>query len=347
MEQEDKVLLGEFGLAIGGAIVGAILTTTIKQPVVKYPLIFVSVFFVFILYTGLVGRPWPRSYNRIISCEGTDEDINKLFWIYHYNFEDSVRNRLYSLFNVGLPKKATSYLTVEDNKIKIESENKDWLDAVNTLTTKIIESSKIEKIKISDINFQNALLTRPIKNTQFRTSYTKIHFITKINLNKINYTGIYNATSAMGLNYESDNTTSCFFWPDEKDFLYIKPSKKGWRNILRYCHNILLNSEIGYNFPFIRKHTIVLDQDEEILTYSVTIDAKWNVPSNKINVLYNEAIDEFSTFLNLWDGIDKNVAVKHRFKDTTFLGLIIKDGIDATNFAKMITIIKKNMEDVE
>jgi hypothetical protein len=347
MEQEDKVLLGEFGLAIGGALVGVIVSITIEQSFVKYPLIFLSVFCLFILYMSLIGRPWPRSYNRIISCEGTDEDVNTFFWMYYYDFEEKIGNRLYSLFNVGLPKKAISYLTVEDNKIKIESEDKDWLDVVNSLTIKIIDSLRIEKIKVSDVNFQNALSIRLIKNTQFRTSYTKIHFIAKIDLNEINVQGIHDATSAMGLQSEGENATTYFSWPDEKDFSYVKPSKKGLRNILRYYHNVFLKPDISYNFPFIRKHMITLDQYEQILTYSVTIDAKWDVPLTNINVFYKDAIDEFSTFLSLWDEIDKKVSVKHRFKDTTFLGLIIKDGIDATNFAKKMTIMKKNMMDVE
>lgn len=346
MEQEDKVLLGEFLLAIIGAFLGAIVTMTIEQPVIKYSLIIFSAIVLFIIYTGLVGRPWPRSYNRIISCEGSDEDINRFFMMYYYNFENELEDRIYHLYNAVVPNIAKFYMTVEKNKIKIQSENKEWLEVIKSLTMKIIESKRFENIKISDVNFQNALAVRPIINTQFRTSHTKIHFMTEINLHDIDDKGIFHTADAMKLQYSSENATSFFSWPDEYDFLYMKPNKKGLRNKLRYINNLFMNPEISYNFPFIRKHVITLDQYEQMLTYSVTIDAKWNVQSNNINIFYNEAIQEFNTFLSLWDAIDTKIAAKYRFKDITFLGLIMKDGIDTNNFAKRIIILKRSMEDV-
>lgn len=79
MDEKDKESFGQFGLTLGGAIIGLIISSTFEQQIIKYSLILICSFILFLIYTWLVGRPWPRSYNKVISCNGTDEEVNKFF----------------------------------------------------------------------------------------------------------------------------------------------------------------------------------------------------------------------------------------------------------------------------
>lgn len=264
--------------------------------------------------------------------------------MYYYDFENQIEEKLDVLFKSGFPQKTNAYLTLDNNKIKIESENVKWLETTSSLTLDIVKSLKIENINISDTNFQNALTTRPIKNLQFRASYTKIYFFTKFSLKDMDLEGIYNAAKAMGLKINLEKSSNHqFYWPDEKEFLYVKPNKKGLIRKIAFYYNTLKSPEINYNFPFIRKHMITLNNNEKTLIYEVTINAKWGIPLNKVDIFSKEAIEEFNQFLNLWNQIDNKIAVKHRFKNAILFGLIVRDGLDASCFAKKMTIVQRKI----
>ena len=339
MEQEDRTLIADFILLVAGVLIGYMVSITFESTIYKIALTLISIVVVFILYSGFIGRPWPRSYNKTIVCAGTDEEITRFFWTFYDDFEKLLGFNLIRILELKLEKTASAYLTLGKNNLKIESENKDFLDKTSYLVKEVLDSKNVMNLEMGGIHFQNALIRRPLKNVLFKTSKTKLIFVTRIKLKESDFAGIYSAAENMNLTTESEKDYTYFYWPDEKDFLYMKAPNEIIHNIKNIRN--FINIETNNNLPYMRKHKMILDESKKELLYSVFIEAKWEVLYHKTKELFQESIDKFDNFLDMWGSIDNKAAVKYRFRNKEFTGLRIQDGIDIHHFAKAITLISE------
>ena len=336
MEQKDSESIAQFILMLISAIIGYIVSTNLQTSApFKISIILILVFISFILYTSLIGRPWPRSYYRYLVCNGTESDIDSFFWAFHDYFEILLKLNHSKILDLSKTDDF-AYLSLENNNLKIEAENTKALDAICDFVKEILESNDIENIEIRELNFQNKLIARIMMNINFRASTTHMIMLNRIKLKKSDFKGIYSTSEILNLDREGENTFTSFSWPDEKDFLLLN-EKSSFSGISE-----VFEPNGTYNYPIIRSRNILLDEYNSNLIYSVTIDAKWRIPYLKSLSLFADAINDFDEYLNIWDDIDSKTGVKYRFKDFESIGIRIQDGINSKKYAKKITFISEN-----
>jgi len=344
MEHEDKQSLAQFVLMVVSATITYIVSINLEGTTsFKLFVILVLLFITFILYSSLIGRPWPRSYYKTLVCKGNESENNSFFWTFYDKFEFSLKQNLSEILEQN-PKDNFAYLSLENNRLKIESEREDTLDFTCNLVKKIFKSNHVNNIEISKLNFQNLLIARPKMNSNFRASATKIIFATKLKLKDSDLEGIYKTSEILNLLSEGENAKTFFSWPEEKDFLLskdqpVKTLKYAHKHIFEYLIEILESENRFY--PIIRRQNIIIDEFDKDLVYYVTIDAKWRISFIKSLTLFKEAVNNFNEFLEIWNDIDTNAAVKYRFKNCVFSGLKVQDGINKKNYAKKITFFSE------
>ena len=341
MEQEDNQSLAQFLLMIFSAIITYVVSINLEgSTLFKLSVIFVIIFIGFIIYTSLIGRPWPRSYYKMLVCKGNDTEINFFFWTFYEEFELLLERNLWNILEIN-PKDKFAYLTLENNRLKVESEKVETLDLTCNLINELFGLNNIKNIEISKLNFQNILIARPKMNANFKTSTTKIIFTTRLQLKNSDFNGITEASEILNLSSEKENLTTYFSWPDEKEFLPSNDQPISTiKNALKYMVE-LFTSPNNIFYPIIRKQNIILDEYNKNLIYYVTIDAKWSIPSTKSLIIFKDAVNNFNGFLEIWNDTDTKAGVKHRFNNSVFTGLRVQDGINTKNYAKKISFFSE------
>lgn len=343
MDQKDKESIGQIFLIIFSAAITFIVSDSLQSSTsIKIITISVILFITFILYTSIIGRPWPRSYYKFLVCNGSESDVNSFFWTLYGNFEMLLslsHSRILDLNKIN----GFAYLSLENNSLKIEAENTKTLDKTCNFVKELLESTNIKNLEISKLNFQNKVIARLKMNSNFRASTTHMLIITKVKLKKSDFGGIQSTSEILNLTNKRDNDITYLSWPEEKGFLILKDKSllKDKSYTIDYILEMFEPVPM-YDYPIIRSRKIILDECNADLIYSVTIDAKWKIPYYKSFSLFNDAKNEFNEFLNVWNSIDNEAGVEYRFKDCEFISIRIQDGINAKKYAKKIVLASDN-----
>ena len=152
MEQEDNQSFAQFLLLVTGALISYIITIKVQGPFYfQIFVISIVIFIAFIVYTSLIGRPWPRSYYKIIECEGTESDIESFFWVFYNDFESTLKQYFSNKIAELNPAEDFPHLILEHNKIKVESENKKTLDLTCNLIKDLYDLNGMKYIQIGKL----------------------------------------------------------------------------------------------------------------------------------------------------------------------------------------------------